>query len=132
MVRMKMSIVTVCLFVVAIWLTGPVWSAEPKMVIDLDVPPSAQVTQISITPGQMAGKPTVFVKATIKNIGDKPSQYKTKCDFGGTPYSQGFMLPKAGTPGLAVGKEGAAKFPFPSAEFPKSIKIKIEEYSLDD
>lgn len=132
MIKMKMSTVTACLFVAVIWLYGPAWAGEPKMVIDFDVSPNAQVTQISIGPGKMAGKPIVFVKAKIKNIGDKPSHYKTKCDFIGTPNSQGFMVPKTGTPALKPGKEGTAKYPFPSTELPKEMKIKIEEYSLDD
>jgi len=132
MIKIKMSTVIVSLFVAVMWLSGPAWAEQPKMVIDFNVPPNAQVTQISISPGKMAGKPVVFVKAKIKNIGDKPSHYKTKCDFIGTPNSQGFMVPKTGTPAIKPGKEGTAKYPFPSMEFPKEMKIKIEEYSLDD
>ena len=132
MVKIKISTVTVCLLVAVIWLSGPAWAEGPQMVIDFNVVPYAQVTQISISPGQMAGKQILFVKVKIKNIGNKPSHFKTKCDFVGTPFSQGFMVPKTGTPAIKPGEQGTAKYPFQSTELPKKMKIKIEEYSLDD
>jgi hypothetical protein len=132
MVKKKMLAVTVCLFVAFLWLSIPAWAGEPEMVIDFDVPSNAQVTQISISPGKMAGKPIIFVKAKVKNIGSKPATFKTKCDFVGTPNSQGFMVPKTGTPALKPGQAKTAKYPYPSTELPKKMKIKIVEYSLDD
>ena len=114
-------------FVFSSYAGGP---KDPELVINLDVSDTAKVVKIIAFHGKWANQPAVWIHATIKNVTDKPMQYKTKCDFTGTDHSRGFWVPKVGKPLLKPGKIGTAKFPFPGKNMPKSFTIKVVDVSL--
>jgi hypothetical protein len=130
--RQRFLFITLWVVCASLCLAFPLAAAEPEMVINLDVTSKAKITKITLSKGKWANSPAVWVMAKVKNVSDQPIQYKTKCDFPGTDISRGFMVPKVGKPLLKPGAVGTAKFPFPAAELPKKMTIKVEDFSLED
>jgi len=128
--RILLALIT--LLAAVFWLSQNCLAADPEIEIDLDVTPKAQIIQLIMVKGNWNGKPAVMVKAKIKNISEQAIQFKATCDFVDTNTSSGFMVPKVGNPAMKPGGAGTATFPFPSGEIPKKLKIRIEDFTLDD
>ncbi len=106
---------------------------KPDMVVNFDVTKKAQVTKLMIYHGKWNKQPAVWILAKIKNVTDKPVQYKTRCALHDTGINRGFWVPKVGKPLIKPGKESKAKYPFPydTDKMPKKFSIMIKDVSME-
>ena len=108
-------------------------SKDPEMTINLDVTGKAKVTKLLIYHGKWNKQPAVWILAKIKNVTDKPVQYKTRCALHDTGINRGFWVPKVGKPLVKPGKAGMAKYPFPydTDKMPKKFSITIKDVPME-
>ncbi|UCF82519.1 MAG: hypothetical protein JSV50_15145 [Desulfobacteraceae bacterium] len=100
---------------------------KPEMVMEFDVTGKAQVTQVVCYFGKWNNQPALWIQAKVKNITDKPVQYKTRCTLHDIGVNRGFWVPKAGNPLVKPGKEGKAKFPFTYTKLPQKVTIVVDD-----
>lgn len=100
---------------------------KPEMVINFDVTKKAQVTKVIAYFGKWNNQPAVWIQVKVKNVTDKPVQYKTRCTLHDIGVNRGFWVPKAGNPLIKPGKEGNAKYPFTYNKLPKKITFVVQD-----
>lgn len=132
MMKTKTAVSCITFLAAVFWSFSFCTAADPEIDIAFDVSPKAQIVQLLMTKGNWNANPAVMVKTKIKNISDQAVQFKATCYFLDINTSSGFMVPKIGTPAMKPGGSGTATFPFPESNIPKKIKIKIEDFTLDD
>ena len=102
-------------------------SKGPALAIKITGSDKAQVTMLSASFGKWNNGPALWIKMKLKNVTDQPVQFKTRCTVHDLGINRGFWVPKAGKPLIKPGKEGKAKYPFPTTEMPKKITLHIQE-----
>ena len=116
-------VVTIC-FLSTAAVAG---SKGPATAIKITGSDKAKVTMLSTSFGKWNNAPALWIKMKIKNISDAPVQFKTRCTLHDKEINRGFWVPKAGKPLIKPGKEGGAKYPFPTTEMPEKVTIHIQE-----
>jgi len=102
-------------------------SKGPAMAIKITGSDKAKVTMLSTSFGKWNNAPALWIKIKLKNVTDQPVQFKTRCTLHDLELNRGFWVPKAGAPLIKPGKEGGAKYPFPTTDMPKKVTIHIQE-----
>lgn len=116
-------------FFLSLFLAPQAFCAE-SMVIGLEVIPDVQVTKITISPGKF-NEPTIWIVTQLKNISNRPMQYKTICNFPGIETSVAAIVPNA-VGKIKPGGIGNATYQYPLNEFPKKLDIQVTESIVED
>ena len=98
--------------------------------IVFQVDPRSQITKFGydIKFWEPANKDCLILGVTVKNISDKPEQFKITVKAEGAPFPAAAFLPVSGNPPqLAAEKEGSTSIPLLYDKAPKKIYLRVEK-----
>ena len=116
------------LFLLLVVGAGPGFCQSVEMTFQVD--PGSQITKFGydIKHWEPANKESLIFSVTVKNISDKPEQFKITVKAEGAPFPAAALLPVSGNPPqLAAGKEGSTSIPLLYDKVPKKIHLTVEK-----
>ena len=106
---------------------GPAFCQSLEIAFQVD--PRAQITKFvyGVKYWEPASKDCLILDVTVKNISDKPEQFKVSVKAEGAPFPAAAFLPVSGNPPqLAAEKEDSTSLPLLYDKVPPKILLRVE------